>query len=125
LRFDASRFRQLLRRILRRAATTQADRKAFFSNFGWRIDVGAPGGGDQTPVSNIVYRGDANFDGRVSMVDYRWLASNYQHPAPWTGGDFDGDGQVNFNDLVILAQHMDFTNPTFARIHWDWRNPPA
>jgi len=48
--------------------------------------------------------GDANRDGEVNVQDLSILASNWQkNPAVWEEGDFNGDAVVNVQDLSLLA----------------------
>jgi hypothetical protein len=49
--------------------------------------------------------GDANGDGRVDFADLLILAQNYGKPGGWSAGDFNADGAVGFDDLLILAQN--------------------
>ena len=50
--------------------------------------------------------GDADGDGKVDFSDLVILARNYgKTVTPWTGGDANGDGKINFDDLVILARN--------------------
>ena len=50
--------------------------------------------------------GDANGDGTVDFTDLLVVGRHYgQTGATWTQGDFDGDGSVGFDDLVILARN--------------------
>ena len=50
--------------------------------------------------------GDANLDGNVDFSDLLALAQNYGKPGtPWSGGDFNYDGATNFSDLLALAQN--------------------
>ncbi|MFT3787648.1 MAG: dockerin type I repeat-containing protein [Tepidisphaeraceae bacterium] len=57
----------------------------------------------------FVYRaGDANGDGAVNFSDLLTLASKYtQTGRRFWEGDFNYDGTVNFADLLILASHYD------------------
>jgi hypothetical protein len=49
--------------------------------------------------------GDANLDGNVDFNDLVRLAQNYNTSnTNWFEGDFNYDGSTDFNDLVILAQ---------------------
>ena len=49
---------------------------------------------------------DPNGDGVVNFSDLLMLAQHYgQTNANFTQGDFNGDGTVNFSDLLMLAQH--------------------
>jgi uncharacterized lipoprotein YddW (UPF0748 family) len=67
-------------------------------------------GGAYAAVEVLVDRrgfisGDANFDRQVDFADLVLLAQNYNLAGKlWTQGDFTLDGTVDFNDLVILAQ---------------------
>ena len=49
-------------------------------------------------------RGDANHDGRVNLLDFNILASNFgQTNRDFSQGDFDYDGMVNLHDFNVLA----------------------
>jgi hypothetical protein len=104
------------------AVTTDASGKAFF------IDVplaGVPAGyslkvtatdaaGESSPPSApaVVRRtGDVNGDGSVDFNDLVLLAQHYNTAATTAQGDINGDGQVNFNDLVLLAQNYNTPAP--------------
>lgn len=53
-----------------------------------------------------VYKGDTNIDGDVDFDDLVSLAQNYGSAATrWFTGDFNYDGATNFDDLVPLAQN--------------------
>ena len=50
--------------------------------------------------------GDADGNGKVDFADLVILAAHYgQSNATWADGDFNADGSVGFDDLVILAQN--------------------
>jgi hypothetical protein len=50
--------------------------------------------------------GDTNGDGKVNFSDLLILAQNYRKTgASYSQGDFTGDGTVGFADLLILAQN--------------------
>jgi T5SS/PEP-CTERM-associated repeat protein len=50
--------------------------------------------------------GDADLDADVDFQDLVALAQHYDQPnSDWFDGDFDRNGTVAFNDLVALAQH--------------------
>lgn len=53
--------------------------------------------------------GDTNFDKDVDFDDLVVLAQNYgSNTATWSTGSFDGDGTVDFDDLVLVAQNYGF-----------------
>ena len=54
---------------------------------------------------------DFNGDGQQNFADLLILAQNYgAHPATFAMGDANGDGTVNFPDLLILAQNYGKTS---------------
>ena len=57
-----------------------------------------------TSVPHIL-PGDANGDGVVNFTDLLILAQNYSKAGGLAQGDFNADGSVGFDDLLILAQH--------------------
>ncbi len=62
-------------------------------------------------LASVVSAGDATRDGRVDFDDLLIVAQHYDLTAQiWSTGDFTADGLVNFDDLLILAQHYQ-TNP--------------
>jgi Carbohydrate binding module (family 6)/Fibronectin type III domain len=59
-----------------------------------------------------VLAGDANGDGFVNFSDLLALAQNYsQLLRSFASGDFNYDGQINFSDLLILAQNYGVSLP--------------
>lgn len=57
-------------------------------------------------VLRLALKGDANIDGDVDFEDLVSLAQSYNATGvTWTHGDSDYDGDVDFNDLASLAQH--------------------
>jgi hypothetical protein len=50
--------------------------------------------------------GDANGDGNVNFNDYLILQNNYNQPGGWLQGDFNSSGVVDFNDYLILQNAM-------------------
>ena len=58
---------------------------------------------------------DFNNDGSINFNDLLILAQNYgRHPATFAEGDANGDGTVNFADLLILAQNYGRTTGASA-----------
>jgi len=49
--------------------------------------------------------GDVNGDGRVDFKDLVILARNYGKPGTPDQGDVDGNGKIDFDDLVLLARN--------------------
>src|SRR5262245_51509048 len=47
--------------------------------------------------------GDADLNGQVDVNDLGILATNWQTSKNWAGGDFDYNGSVDVNDLGLLA----------------------
>lgn len=72
-------------------------------------EIVATNAAGDAPASNEAHaatflRGDVNGDGLVNFSDLVILAAHYgQSKASWAWGDLNGDGSVNFDDLVILA----------------------
>lgn len=79
--------------------------------YGTATELGlASFGGLQTDADSILLRltlkGDANLSGNVNFDDLLALAQNYgSSSAVWTRGDFDYNGVVTFDDLLALAQN--------------------
>jgi len=66
-------------------------------------------------ITHALAPGDANGDGKVNFADLVILAQNYGRTgATWFTGDFTGDGVVGFADLVALAQNYGYVRPTFT-----------
>jgi fibronectin-binding autotransporter adhesin len=59
-------------------------------------------GAKQVTVA-YTYYGDADLNGQVDVNDLGILATNWQTSQVWAGGDFDYNGTVNVNDLGLLA----------------------
>lgn len=68
----------------------------------------APGSGVHSDSDFIVRTllgtdyGDANLDGVFDIVDYTIIRANLYTSGGWASGDFDGDGYVSSNDMVIF-----------------------
>lgn len=56
--------------------------------------------------------GDANRDASVDFEDLLIVAQHYNTGGTWDTGDFTQDGAVNFDDLLALAQHYEGPPPT-------------
>ena len=53
--------------------------------------------------------GDANLDGKVSLLDIWSLSENYGVTnANWSLGDFDGNGSIDLKDFAMLAENYGF-----------------
>lgn len=61
--------------------------------------------------------GDANLDGRVSLLDLDILGQNFNQPGGWADGDFNGSGTVSLADLDILGQFFGAGGPAVARAY--------
>lgn len=58
-------------------------------------------------VLRSTHAGDTNFDGNVDFDDLLTLAQNYNATgAFWGNGDFNYDGVVDFNDMLRLADNF-------------------
>jgi uncharacterized repeat protein (TIGR03803 family) len=56
--------------------------------------------------------GDANTDGQVNFADLLILAQHYNQSTDlWSQADFTRDGQITFADLLVLAQNYNRTRP--------------
>ncbi len=71
------------------------------------LDGNANGtGGDNYVLSFAYQQGDIDGDGRVNFADLILLARNYGlNPATPAQGDLNYDGQINFLDLIELARN--------------------
>lgn len=61
--------------------------------------------------------GDANLDGRVSLLDLDILGQNFNQPGGWADGDFNGSGSVSLADLDILGQFFGAGGSAAARAY--------
>ena len=77
--------------------------RATLSGTGVTDPAGNSLGADHT-FDFFFLNGDANHDGRVNLIDFNTLASNFgQSGRDFTHGDFTYDGTVNLEDFSILA----------------------
>jgi dUTPase len=73
--------------------------------------AGSPLAADVTLEFNFL-PGDANGDGAIDFRDLVALAQNYgRAPRDFSQGDFNYDGTVDFRDLVVLAQGYNTSLP--------------
>lgn len=56
-------------------------------------------------VARYTLKGDANLSGNVNFDDLLKLAQRYNQSGAWSDGDSNYDGTVNFDDLLSLAQN--------------------
>jgi hypothetical protein len=69
-----------------------------------------------TILAKYALNGDANLDGQVNFADLLLLAQNYgKTSANWDQGDFNYDGKVGFDDLLLLAQNYTAGTPPSSR----------
>ena len=74
--------------------------------------LGGPGGTGTVFKLSPAVPGDANGDGKVDFADLVILARNYgMTNATWSDGDFNGDRTVGFDDLLILARNYGHSLP--------------
>jgi hypothetical protein len=65
--------------------------------------------------------GDANIDGNVNFADLLIVAQNYNAAVTgWAGGSFDGNATVDFADLLVLAQNYGFGELNASNFSLDW-----
>ena len=58
--------------------------------------------------------GDADFSGRVDVVDFLTLSRSFGGDALWTEGDFDANGTVDVSDFLILSNNFGQISATVA-----------
>ena len=74
-------------------------------------DIDGDGDADRADFDLLIYDtlgtrpGDANLDRDVNFQDLVALAQSYGNAGGWAQGDFDGNQIIDFNDLVALAQN--------------------
>ncbi len=62
---------------------------------------------DAVELAAVAFRGDANLDAKVDILDLARLANHYgQTGATWRDCDFNHDGVVDVLDLAILANNF-------------------
>jgi hypothetical protein len=72
-----------------------------------RINMGAYGGtaeASKTPAGWGILA-DLTNDGIVDLVDFGWQTKDWKKTASKQPGDVDRDGDVDYNDVKILAEH--------------------
>jgi hypothetical protein len=73
------------------------------------VDVGTPFVGSAPDLGafevGMPKFGDADLDGDVDINDLGILASNWQTSGSWIKGDFDFNGSIDINDLGLLASN--------------------
>lgn len=50
--------------------------------------------------------GDANLDKKVDFDDFNTLSQNFSTEGGWAEGDFDGSGDIQFADFVLLSANF-------------------
>lgn len=82
-----------------------------FNRFDASIDMGLGESTGTFSIPDIVgssfwvaFRGDANLDGKVSLLDLNTLGKNFgQSGSSWEDADFNQDGTVSLDDLNLLG----------------------
>ena len=68
-------------------------------------------------VSMLWRIGDMNGDGEVNFDDVIALAKHVYFGDPvYDDPDVNGDGEVNFDDVILLAKHIYFGDPIYPQI---------
>jgi hypothetical protein len=64
--------------------------------------------GTNSVLIGYTFAGDSNLDGKVNVLDFNALASNYGPTSGelWINGDFNYDGAVNTLDFTALSQNF-------------------
>ena len=55
--------------------------------------------------------GDSNLDGEVNFLDFLVLAEHFGQAGGWAEGDFNGDGELDFLDFLDLANNFGESAP--------------
>lgn len=58
-------------------------------------------------VVAVVRPGDTNLDFKVDLEDLKRVKAAFNHAGSWADGDVTGDGRVDFEDLLKIAQNYD------------------
>ena len=53
--------------------------------------------------------GDVDLDGNVDFEDFLVVANNFGGTGNWTNGDFDCNRQINFQDFLTLAENFGYS----------------
>lgn len=65
--------------------------------------------------------GDADLNGQVNFDDLLVLAKGYGQPGVWASGDFNGSDAVDFDDLLLLASAYGFNaSVSVGAFEADW-----
>ena len=83
---------------------------------GWTIDYNYMGDSQIVLMVDVSLIGDADENGVVNAADYIALKTNMGQAtgATLAKGDFDGDGDVDWDDLQLLQAHYGETSPGAA-----------
>ena len=72
--------------------------------FGAKLRAAGADAGTIADYNSLALPGDINGDGKVNFTDLVLLAGHYgQSGQTWNTGDINADGNVGFDDLVLLA----------------------
>lgn len=65
-----------------------------------------------TYMSLLLPPGDANLNGKTDFADFQILKANYNKTTQWwEQGDFNGDGKVDQQDLILLKKKLKTLTP--------------
>ena len=85
-----------------------ADRRAIRDHVGNGRFVTVQYPNDGVTVTNYTaFAGDLDGNGDVSFDDFLILSVNYGLPGGWTDGNFDDDGIIGFSDFLAMSTNFD------------------